>query len=112
VTIEPIAERPPTELYHATASVNRDSIQKVGLILNATEGDAVHSITGGFFFCSKPPEPAEKIDVWVVDITGLNLQIDDTDIPFDPEDTWWVTYDRKVIEPWRLRLLDDGALPD
>ena len=57
------------------------------------------------FFCSKLPEPAEEIDVWEVNTAGLQLQIDDTDVPFDPEDTWWVLYGNTAIEPWRLRLL-------
>lgn len=110
MSIEGIAANAPVELYHATPTANRGSIRKHGLLLTPGEGEAIRSVTGGFFFCSKMPEPAEKIDVWLVDTSGLNIQIDDTDFPFDPEDTWWVVYDRKVIETWRLRLFDpDGT---
>lgn len=93
------------KLYHATSSRNRNSIRKNGLLLEPTDGEAIRSITGGFFFCSKIPEPAEQIDVWEVNTEGLHLQVDDTDVPFDPEDTWWVIYGTVSIEPWRLSLV-------
>lgn len=93
------------KLYHATPSINRISIRKSGLLLEPTDGEAIRSITAGFFFCSKIPEPAEQIDVWEVNTEGLHLQVDDTDVPFDPEDTWWVVYGTASIEPWRLRLV-------
>lgn len=100
------------KLYHESHCVNRSSIQTHGLLLNPTEGEAISSMTGGFFFASKlRQEPSEQIDVWEVDTTGLAIQFDDTDIPFDPEDTWWVVYGLKVIEPWRLRLALAATAP-
>lgn len=100
------------KLYHESHCVNRSSIEKHGLFLNPAQGEAVASITGGFFFSSKLPEEAsEQIDVWELDASGLPTQIDDTDTPLDPEDTWWVVYGLSVIEPWRLRLALPATAP-
>jgi hypothetical protein len=97
------------KFYHATAATNRDSIRQNGLMLEVPssmlDGEIQRSITGGFFFCTKLPERSEYIDVWEVDTQGLYLQPDDTDVPFDPEDTWWVLYGHPVVAPWRLTLL-------
>ena len=95
------------KLYHATATENRLSILGKGLVLSITNADGTEqlSITGGIFFCSKQPEPSEFIDIWEVDTTGLLVIEDDTDLPFDPEDTWWVAYCQS-IGPERLTLLE------
>jgi hypothetical protein len=93
------------KLYHSTPTVNRDGIRKSGLLLEPIEGEAIRSLTGGFFFSSKLPEQCQHIDVWEVDTQGLPVEIGNTEVPPDPEDKWWVVYGRKVIEPWRLRLL-------
>lgn len=95
------------KLYHGSASTNRASIRERGLVLDPMNGETEESVTGGFFFSSQPPEHSEHIDGWEVNVDGLHLQIDDTDLPFNPDDTWWVLYGRTVIEPWRLRLLND-----
>ena len=100
------------KLYHSTAATNRESIRKNGLILEvpslASGEEAQRSITGGFFFSTKiaDGEPSEYIDVWEVNTDGLRLQPDDTDVPLDPDDTWWVLYGHKVIAAWRLTLLE------
>jgi hypothetical protein len=95
------------KLYHSTATENRGSILKRGLALRIANDDGTEqlSITGGIFFCSKQPEPSEYIDIWEVDTTGLLVIEDDTDVPFDPEDTWWVAY-CQPIGPERLTLLE------
>ena len=92
------------KLYHASHCVNRSSIERHGLLINPTEGEAVCSITGGIFLSSKRPDPSEQIDVWEVDTVGLPIKIDDTDGPPDPDDTLWVVYGLTAIEPQRLRL--------
>lgn len=97
-------------LYHGTSAENRESIRKHGLFLNPEGGEATSSITGGFFFSSKQPLPSEHIDVWEVNATGLRLQMDDTDMPLEPDDTWWVLYGCPVVEPWRLTLLSNSTI--
>lgn len=95
------------KLYHSTATENRESILKNGLVLRITNADGTEqlSITGGIFFSSKQPEPAEQIDIWEVDTRGLLVIEDDTDAPLDPEDTWWVIYNHPIgVE--RLTLLE------
>ena len=61
------------KLYHSTATKNRESILKNGLVLRISNADGTEqlSITGGIFFSSKRPEPAEQIDIWEVDTRGL-----------------------------------------
>jgi len=95
------------KLYHSTATENRLSILNRGLVLSITNADGTEqlSITGGVFFSSKQPEPAEQIDIWEVDTTGLLVIEDDTDVSLDPEDTWWVAY-CQPIGPERLTLLE------
>ncbi|HLZ00756.1 MAG TPA: hypothetical protein VKR55_01245 [Bradyrhizobium sp.] len=100
------------KLYHSTSSENRESIQKHGLLLNPDCGEAIPSITGGFFFSSKQPLPTEHIDVWEVNAAGLRLQMDDTDMPLEPDDTWWVLYGHSLIEPWRLKLVSNSDTQD
>jgi hypothetical protein len=98
------------KLYHSTSAENRASIQKHGLLLNPQHGEATSSITGGFFFSSKQPMSSEHIDVWEVNAEGLRLQMDDTDMPLEPDDTWWVLYGPPVVEPWRLTLLSTSTI--
>jgi hypothetical protein len=100
------------KLYHCTSSENWESIQKHGLLLNPEGGEATSSITGGFFFSNKQPLPAEHLDVWEVNAAGLRLQLDDTDMPIEPDDTWWVLYGHSLVEPWRLTLLSNSTVQD
>ena|SRR6266446_4467269 len=96
------------KLFHSTATENRASILENGLVLGVPNANGAEqlSITGGIFFSSKRPEPAEQIDIWEVDTSGLTVIIDDTDVPFDLEDTWWVVYNQPIGTE-RLRLLED-----
>jgi hypothetical protein len=103
-------EKEHGKLYHATSTENRESIQKHGLLLNPECGEATSSITGGFFFSSKQPLSSENIDVWEVNAAGLRLQLDDTDMPLELDDTWWVLYGHSVVEPWRLTLLSNSTI--
>jgi len=98
------------KLYHSTSAKNRESIQKLGLLLNPVGGEATSSLTGGFFFSSKPSIPSEHIDVWEVNADGLRLQMDDTDMPLEPDDTWWVLYGHSLVESSRLTLLSDSTI--
>lgn len=97
-------------LYHSTSTENRESIQTHGLLLEPQAGEGTQSITGGFFFSSKKPLPSEHIDVWKVNAEGLRLQMDDTDMPLELDDTWWVLYGQPVVETWRLTLLDSPPI--
>ncbi|QLH71840.1 hypothetical protein [Rhodopseudomonas palustris] len=97
-------------LYHATNRENRESIQTHGLLLNPEGGEGTPSITGGFFFSRKKPPASEHIDVWEVNAEGLQLQLDDIDLPLELDDTWWVHYGQPVIEPWRLTLVSSQPL--
>lgn len=98
------------KLYHSTSKENRESIQKHGLLLNPEGGEETSGCTGGFFFSSKQPLPSEHIDVWEVNAAGLRLQMDDTDMPLEHDDTWWVLYGHSLIEPWRLTLLPNSTI--
>ena len=63
------------------------------------------SITGGIFLFTKLRERSEYLDVWEVDTTGLAVIEDDTDAPFDPDDTWWVVYCHSIGSE-KLTLLE------
>ena len=99
------------KLYHGTPTENRESVRRHGLKLFHPETGEPLSITGGLFLSSKLPERAEQIDIWEVDTSGLPIIIDDTDVPLDPEDTWWVLYPPFEIPPERLTLLESHSEP-
>ncbi|UPK02828.1 hypothetical protein [Bradyrhizobium sp. 170] len=100
------------KLYQASATTNRGSIRKKGLLLEVPptppDSERQHSPTGAFFFCTKLPKATAGIDVWEeLDATGPNFVPDDTDIPFDPEDDRWALYGHEVVDVWQLSLLGE-----
>jgi len=98
------------KFYHESATENRQSILERGLALSITRTDGTEeelSITGGIFLFTKlrGRERSEFLDIWEVDVTELTVIEDDTDVPFEPGDTWWVVYCHP-IGPERLMLLE------
>jgi len=109
VTWLPIRTEMP--MYHASPANCRASISARGLVKslpeierNALDLDDSAHITGGIFLSSKKPTSSEFIDVWEVDVSALDLCVDDTTIPLEPDDSFWVVY--TDIPPSRLKLVD------
>ncbi|MFO0992610.1 MAG: hypothetical protein U1E67_11860 [Hyphomicrobiales bacterium] len=102
--------RTEMRMYHAAPTNCRASIFARGLVKSLPEterkafdlDDSAH-ITGGIFLSSKKPTSSEYIDVWEVDVSVLDLFVDDTTDPLEPDDSYWVVY--TDIPPSRLKLL-------
>ncbi len=93
--------------YHSTDVSNRESILKHGLSPSfADAGD-------GIFFHTKLTKESRYTDTWCVDLTGFEIEPDDTtDISDNPEyegDSWWVVWG-KTIPPDRLTLVQKGKM--
>jgi hypothetical protein len=109
-TVSRLPIRTEMRVYHAAPATCRASILSQGLVTSLPEADrqafdleeSAH-ITGGIFFSSKRPTESEFIDVWEVDVSGLDLYVDDTTEPLEPDDSYWVVY--TDIPPSRLKLL-------
>lgn len=90
-------------LYHASATENRDSILKLGL-LTAKDQTGL----GAVYLSDKLPNHGS--DVWRVDCTGLALEQDWTTEQDEVENgRWWMSF-RDVL-PSRLMLLAGVAAP-
>jgi hypothetical protein len=94
-----LPKRTEAPMYHAAPTSCRASILARGLLRSLSEAerkdfdldDSAH-ITGGIFLSSKKTSPSEFIDVWEVDVSGLDLYVDDTTEPLEPDDSYWVVY--------------------
>lgn len=58
---------------------------------------------GAVFFYTHP-QPFGREDVWQVDVSGIPLGLDETTDPYDPEDSWWCTYDHDIPRE-RMKLI-------
>ena len=109
-TVSWLPRRTEMRMYHAAPAICRTSILARGLVKSLSEAereafdldDSAH-ITGGIFLSSKKASASEFIDVWEVDVSGLDLYVDDTTEPLEPDDSYWVVY--TDIPPSRLKLL-------
>ena len=91
-------------LYHGTSRDNRDSILQRGLLRPVIE-ESTEGYKGGVFFhtvLSDEDVRRESIDVWRVDVTGIELERDTT-TEHEDADPWMVAWYQDV-EPWRLTL--------
>lgn len=104
-------------LYHSSPPENRVSIGLLGLTLYLSEaaqtakemGDPDWMEAGSVFF-SSTPEDVAAVDIWAVDVRGLDIEPDDTtECPHDGE-TWWQL--RQPIPAARLTLYRAAAKPD
>jgi hypothetical protein len=93
-----------TILYHHTSPEHRKAIMSDGLLLEKS----YYAQSGGvgvIFFDSIPR--CDDSDVWAADVTGLEVEPDDTTVlPDEPEwegHTWWAIYCQD-IGPERLTL--------
>ncbi|HET9728138.1 MAG TPA: hypothetical protein VFR41_01895 [Acidimicrobiia bacterium] len=110
------------EMFHVTASLNRDSIDRHGLdwrLMGAARGIADGTPPG---YAGRPPSPeAECVflcagdgdvsffcdmarhpcDVWAVDVKGLPVE--------DGPDGWWLV--REPVDRARLRLVQRDIPP-
>lgn len=99
----------PDFLFHHTLSSNRDNILHDGLLQPLSEAAQTAASMGmeggsGIFFCEKRPKDDPRVDIWRVDVRGLELFPDDTTEPTDSNDTWWVFHSGD-IGPERMEFL-------
>ena len=112
------APTPPDFLFHCTDRVKRASILTEGLLARMSDAFQAAKSLGvkdednlgsGIYFDSVSDYPGASIDVWKVDVRGLDIELDDQS-QFDGDDpewvghVWWVLYNADV-EPGRLTLL-------
>ena len=108
----------PAVMYHNSPPENRESILREGLrhsyseAAGAAEDAGDDPAMGRGIFLDTVPSRSGNIDTWRVDVSGLELERDDTtDISGTPEydgHEWWVTYGDD-IPPSRLKLMTGGA---
>ena len=93
--------------YHHTPSENRDSIRERGLLLSMSYS----AQTGGYgaIYLTDKPTYSEHIDVWRVDVSGLEVESDDTAFGIEnfPGESWYEVF--SDISPERLRLEKGSA---
>lgn len=107
----------PKYLYHGTPRSNRESILKHGLLRSKSDAYLTAkemgepdetNLGGGIYFDSVPETPSPTMDVWRVDVRGLNIESDDeSQFAGNPEyegHTWHAFYG-DAIPPKRLTLL-------
>lgn len=105
----------PDRVYHATAAANRQSILERGLLY--TESDSYQwGGPGGVYFDIKYRDQSQYgIDIWAVDVRGLDLELDQDGLNLDTErgwegHQWWVVWHTNIA-PERLRLLLPASCP-
>lgn len=92
-------------LYHHASRENRESIRRFGLLTKYDQtmvdsGDP--NVSRGIYLTNKPDFSNKWIDVWEVDVRGMDLQDDWTTTPEDPYEKWHVVY--QDIPPAKLKL--------
>lgn len=92
--------------YHSTPTANRASILAHGLLRSKSYAAQCGGY-GVLFFAAKAIAQ-EGIDLWAVDLTGLEIEIDDTGGEPDQDDEWFAVYEADV-EPGRIRLEAEAA---
>jgi len=110
----------PSTLYHYSPRENRESIMQHGLMRSSSEtaqiakemGEPNWHEAGGIFFSDtyEKPENPEAIDLWEVDVRGLNLERDETTDHDHLGEKWYVDWESESIAPERLNLLSDRIM--
>lgn len=99
-----------TKLYHHSHASNRESIIQNGLL---TKYDQTNELgqpgVVGAIYLTTAPKTQQWIDCWAVDVTGLELTLDNTqpDRPEFPHEVWYMCFED--IPPNRLRLYRQAA---
>lgn len=91
-------------LYHWSNPRNRASIAERGLLVELDRSGA-----GAVFLDLEfePGDAGDEYDIWAVDVRGLEIAVDDTDVNLRG-DTWLMH--RGSIGPDRLTLVHEGEL--
>lgn len=79
--------RPPHILYHASPRINRESIAERGLSIGAD-----NTGFGAIFLTDTAPPCSPLLDVYAVDIRGLDIELDTTTDAPDGE-CWYAVYE-------------------
>lgn len=72
-------------MYHTSCKENRSGISASGLLSSSDQTGH-----GAVFLAEAMPKASDSFDVWVVDVSGLDLTEDFTGDPDD--DRWWMYY--------------------
>ena len=96
----------PSVGYHSSFTRNRESILKHGLDLKFSQGA---ELGAGEIYFSTHPHIEENMDIWKVDLRGIPLEYDGTQVTGEPSwhknEHWWFTTTN--IAPDRLTLFSD-----
>lgn len=88
-------------MYHVTNPEYRDSIQRDGLLI-----DKDNTGQGGVFLAdTMKPNGIPGMDIWKVDVSGLELEDDWSGEP-DEGEQWYICFDD--IPPSRLNLVNSS----
>ena len=111
--------KPEIVMYHNAPTEARESIREKGLLVfmsdaaqAARERNEPEKGLGGIFF-DTVPTTAGRFDTWQVDVSGLDIEPDETtDISGIGGEweghEWWVLWGENVL-PNRLKLFHEGV---